>query len=286
VAAGGDPVAGSFLIFLREGIEGSMICAILLTYLSAGGRRDMFRWVLGGAALSLAASALVGVGLYALVRSDFVGSRAQAWFETATFSLAVVVLTYMTFWMKRHARQISRDLKGRVDAAATGGSGVALALVAAATVGREAVETAIFTVAIALQSSPAQLLLGAVAGLAVSLAISVGIYKMGMKINLGRFFTWVGAALMVVAAGLLANIVQNLQNLGVVANIPGAAVHVWNTSRLLPQESTLGDILHGLMGYADRPSLLQATAYVVFLAVGLVFFLRPAARPRAAAERA
>ncbi|MFN2466232.1 MAG: FTR1 family protein [Candidatus Dormibacteria bacterium] len=274
-------MAGSFLIFLREGIEGSMICAILLTYLAAGGRRDMFRWVLGGAAVSLVGSALVGVGLYALVRSDFVGSQAQAWFETGTFSLAVVVLTYMTFWMKRHARKISRDLKDRVDAAATGGSGVALALVAAATVGREAVETAIFTVAIALQSSPAQLLLGALAGLTVSLLVSVGMYRMGLKVNLGRFFTWVGAALMIVAAGLLANIVQNLQNLGVMSNIPGAAIHVWNTSRLLPQGSTLGDILHGLVGYAESPSLLQASAYVIFLGVGLVLFLRPTPRAQA-----
>ncbi|MEA2681989.1 MAG: high-affinity iron transporter [Chloroflexota bacterium] len=271
-------MAGSFLIFLREGIEGSMICAILLTYLAAGGRRDMFRWVLGGAGVALAGSAVVGGALYILVRSDFVGSRAQAWFETITFAMAVVVLTYMTFWMKRHARRLSADLKLRVDGAVTGGSGMALALVAAATVGREAVETAIFTVAIALQSSPAQLLLGAAGGLAVALAVSVAIYRLGVKLNLGKFFTFVGAALMVVAAGLLANTVQNLQALGVLADLPGAAIQMWDTSRLLPQDSTLGDILHGLVGYAAAPSLLQLTAYVVFLVVGLTFFLRPTPR--------
>lgn len=274
-------MAGSFLIFLREGIEGSMICAILLTYLAAGGRRDMFRWVLGGAAVALAGSAVVGVGLYAVVRSDFVGSRAQAWFETATFAVAVVVLTYMTFWMKRHAGRLSDDLKTRVDGAVTGGSGMALALVAAATVGREAVETAIFTVAIALQSSPLQLAIGAAAGMAAALAVSVAIYKLGIKLNLVKFFTWVGTALMVVAAGLLANTVQNLQQLGVMARMPGAAIHVWDTSALIPQESALGDILHGLVGYAASPSLLQAAAYIVFLAVGLIFFLRPGPRPHA-----
>lgn len=274
-------MAGSFLIFLREGIEGSMICAILLTYLAAGGRRDMFRWVLGGAAVALAGSAVVGVGLYAVVRSDFVGSRAQAWFETATFAVAVVVLTYMTFWMKRHARRLSDDLKNRVDGAVSGGSSMALALVAAVTVGREAVETAIFTVAIALQSSPLQLAIGAAAGMAAALAVSVAIYKLGIKLNLVKFFTWVGAALMVVAAGLLANTVQNLQQLGVMAQMPGAGIHVWDTSALIPQESALGDILHGLVGYAASPSLLQAAAYIVFLAVGLIFFLRPVPRPHA-----
>jgi high-affinity iron transporter len=115
-------------------------------------------------------------------------------------------------------------------------------------------------------------------GMAAALAVSVAIYKLGIKLNLGKFFTWVGAALMVVAAGLLANTVQNLQQLGVFAQMPGAGIHVWDTGRLIPQESTLGDILHGLVGYAASPSLLQATAYVVFLAVGLTFFLRPGPR--------
>jgi high-affinity iron transporter len=277
-------VAGSFLIFLREGIEGTLICAILLTYLAAGNRRDMFRWVLGGAGVALLGSGLVGVGLYAAVHSDFVGSRAQLWFETATFAVAVVVLTYMTFWMKRNARRLNHDLKARVDGAVSGGSGLALALVAAATVGREAVETAIFTVAMALQSSPRDLLIGAAGGLGVALAVSIAVYRMGVRLNLGRFFTVVGAALMVVAAGLLANVVQNLQQLGMMERMPGAAVRVWDTSHLVPQDSTLGDILHGLVGYADSPSLLQAVAYAVFLAVGLALFLRRPARPRAVAE--
>ena len=269
-------MAGSFLIFLREGIEGSIICAILLSYLAAGNRRDMFRWVLGGAFAALAASGVVGVGIYALARSSFVGSRAQMWFETVTFAVAVVVLTYMTFWMKQHARHLSSDLKERVDGAVTGGSGLALAAVAAVTVGREAVETSIFMVAMALQNSPVRIIAGAVAGMAVALAVAVAIYKLGMRLNLRRFFTIVGAALMVVAAGLLANMVQNLQVLGVFAGLPGAAVQVWNTSAVIPQDSNLGDILHGLVGYADSPSLLQALTYVVFLVVGLALFLRPA----------
>ncbi|MFN2463012.1 MAG: FTR1 family protein [Candidatus Dormibacteria bacterium] len=277
-------MAGSFLIFLREGIEGTLICAILLTYLAAAGRRDMFRWVLGGASVSLVGSALVGVGLYAGVHSDFIGSRGQLWFETATFAIAVVVLTYMTFWMKRHARRLSTDLKSRVDGAVTGGSGFALALVAGATVGREAVETSVFTVAITLQSSPRDLLIGAAAGLGVSLAISFAIYRMGVRVNLGRFFTVVGGALMIVAAGLLANVVQNLQQLGVAARIPGSEIRVWDTHHLVPQDSTLGDILHGLVGYAETPSLLQFATYALFLSVGLWLFLRPgAARPTPAA---
>jgi high-affinity iron transporter len=268
-------MAGSFLIFLREGIEGSIICAILLTYLAAGGRRDLFRWVLAGAAVAIAASALVGVALYLTVKSGFVGSQQQTWFETGTFGLAVVVLTYMTFWMKRHARRLSAELRSRVDAAVAAGSALALFTAALVTVGREALETSIFVVAIAFQNTAIHLVVGAVAGLLVALATAVGIYRMGLKLNIARFFTVVGAALMVVAAGLLANMVENLQSLGV---LPGADLHVWNTGGMIADSSILGDILHGLLGYAASPTALQFMTYVVFLIVGLAAFLR---RPRA-----
>src|SRR5271165_5200837 len=99
---------GSFLIFLREAIEGSMIISIMLAYLAGAGRRDLFRWVLGGVAAALVMAAGVGVLLYVLVRDAFVGSTAQTWFETGTFLVAVVILTSMTFWMKTNSRNLSR----------------------------------------------------------------------------------------------------------------------------------------------------------------------------------
>ena len=274
---------GSFLIFLREGIEGTLIAAIILTYLTAGGRRDLFRWVFAGAAIAVGGAAIVGSIHYA-ARTEFVGSDAQTWFETATFALAVVVLTYMTFWMKRHARRLSSEIKEGIDQALAGhqGSGVALMVLALVTVGREALETAIFVVAIAFKSSSFELGLGAALGLAVALAISFGIYKMGLRINLGRFFTAVGAALMVVAAGLLVNLIQNLQELGVIGSLPGLSRRLWDTSAVIPQESVLGDILHGLVGYAASPTALQVIAYIAFLAIGLTFFLR---RPRTQAAK-
>jgi high-affinity iron transporter len=285
-------VLGSFLIFLREGIEGSMICAILLTCLAADNRRDLFRWVLGGAALAVVGSLGAGAVMYLAIKGGFIGSQAQTWFETGTFGLAVVILTYMTFWMKRHARGMAGDLRARAQAAVAGGSALALGLVAFVTVGRESVETAIFLLAIAFQSSPLDLVIGALAGLAAALAASFGVYRLGLKLNLRRFFTAVGAALMVVAAGLLANMIQNLQALAV---IPGGGHPIWDTSRFLPSEaggaplhgapdlaSNVGDVLHGLIGYTASPTALQVLVWLAFLSVGLWAFLRS---PRPRAER-
>ncbi len=267
---------GSFLIFAREGIEGTLICSILLTLLAGAGRRDLFRWVLGGAAVAVVLAAAVGVALWVVGRDAFVGSEAQAWFETVVFLVAVCVLTYMTFWMRRHSRTIARELRSRAQGALSGGSGLALAFIAFATVGREAVETVIFLLAIAYQSSPLQLGIGALLGLAFATGVSMGIYKLGRRINIGRFFAVAGSLLMVVAAGLLADAVQNLQALAV---LPGASMTLWNMSGALPDSSGIGDVLHGLLGYSSAPTALQAAVWVLFLAGGLWLFLRPRKSP-------
>jgi high-affinity iron transporter len=105
----------------------------------------------------------------------------------------------------------------------------------------------------------------------------VGIYRLGLRLNMRRFFTVMGSALMLVAAGLLADAVQNLQQLGV---LPGASATLWDTSRVLSDDSNLGDVLHGLFGYAASPSVLQITVWALFLAIGLRLFLAPPATPR------
>lgn len=261
---------GSFLIFLREGIEGSMIVSIMCTYLAAAGRRDLFRWVFAGVAAALIGSAAIGIGMYILVKDAFIGSTAQTWFETGTFLVAVIILTYMTFWMKRHSRSISSNMKEQMNVAVTDNSGLALATIAFVTVGREAIETAIFLLAIAFQTSPFALLIGAVVGLAVSLSASFAMYRAGVRLNLKRLFTGVGVALLVIAAGLLANAIQNLQELG---TLPGASQVIWNTGHWISDDSPLGDVLHGLLGYAASPTVLQVAVWAIFLAIGLAAFL-------------
>jgi high-affinity iron transporter len=268
-------VVGSLLIFAREGLEGTLICSILLTCLASAGRRDLFRYVFLGAGAAVVLATATGIVLWIVSRDAFINSTAQAWFETGVFAVAVGVLTYMTFWMRRHSRSMGRELRERVSGAMSGGSGMALGLIAFVTVGREAVETVIFLLAIAYQSSPLQLVIGAVIGLAISLAVSFAMYSVGMRINLGRFFAIVGSLLMVVAAGLLADAVQNLQGLGVV---PGGSTILWNMSGTLPDDTGIGDVLHGLVGYSAAPTVLQAVLWVAFLGVGLTLFLRPARR--------
>ena len=259
----------TLVIFLREAVEASMIVAILLAYLNRAGRREHFRDVFIGVGAALVLATAGGAILYQTIH-NYDGSRVQTIFETVTYLVAATVLTYMTFWMRKHARSLSSELRARADAALDGRARWGLALLAFQAVGREGLETVVFTLAIIFSTSATGALIGAVIGLAGALGIAFTIYRLGHKLNLARFFTVIGVLLMVFAAGLLADAVENMQELGW---LPVLNAPMWHSGRLLSEDSALGDVLHSFFGYSDSPTPLQLLIYVAYLAVVVVIYL-------------
>ena len=268
----------TFVIFLREGIEASMIVAILLAYLQRSGQRRHFRDVFSGVAAALVLTLGGGIAAFFLIR-HYEGSNVQTYFETATYLLAAVVLTYMTFWMQLHAKGLTLELEHRSDHALSKGRRWGLGLLAFQAVGREGLETMVFTLAIIFASdrqaaSPVHgrlLLIGAALGLAVALSVAFAIFKLGAKLNMRRFFRVLGIVLMVFAAGLLADAVENMQQL----HWLDFGHHVlWNTSGTISEASSFGDALHSLLGYADRPTVLQAFVWLIYLVLSTILFIR------------
>jgi len=268
----------TFVIFLREGVEASMIVAILLSYLDQIGQRRHFRDVFLGVATAMVLVLVGGIAAYLLI-DHYAGSTVQTIIETVTYLLAAAVLTYMTFWMQSHSRTMSADLRARSDAAMEGRTRWGLGLLAFQSVGREGIETMVFTLAIVFASTSQAgtpvhsrgLLLGALAGIAVALGIAYLIFRLGKRLDMGLFFRIIGIVLMVFASGLLANAVENMQELGW---LPFLDHNLWDTSRYLNQSSNIGDVFHSLVGYADHPTVLQAIVWVAYLTVAATAFIR------------
>jgi high-affinity iron transporter len=152
-------------------------------------------------------------------------------------------------------------------------------------VGREGLETMVFTLAIVFASTNQAathtqgrgLLLGALLGLAVALAVAYALFKLGRRLNLGLFFRVVGVVLMVFAAGLLADAVENMQQLGW---LPFLDQTVWNSTRFLSEDSSLGDVFHSLLGYADHPTVLQVLVWVIYVVTSVTLFVTMGRRAR------
>lgn len=256
-----------------------MIVAILLAYLDRMGQRKHFRDVFAGVAAALVVVGIGGVAIY-LTLKTYAGSRTQTIFETVTYLIAAALLTYMTFWMRNHARTMSSELRARTEAALDGRTRWGLGMLSFQAVGREGLETMVFTLAIVFASSAKGVLVGGIAGLVASLGMAFAIYHLGKRLNVVIFFKAVGALLMIFAAGILVDAVENLQALGWLSVLTHP---VWNTAGFLSESSTLGDIFHSFFGYADRPTVLQLVVYVLYLvvAIGGFFGLKRRNRPTA-----
>lgn len=255
----------AFILFLREGLEASLIVSILLAALRQLGQMHQARAVWTGVILAVLGSLAGGAVVYMTVRA-YDGSTFQTIFETITYLFAVVLLTTMTFWMQKNSRTLKKDITAKASMA---GSGFALGLLAFTTVGREGLETAVFMLAFAFQTNWELLLLGALLGLLASTGLCFFIYRLGYKLDYRIFFRIMGILLLIFAAGLLGNAVQNMQELGW---LPFGTTTLWSTAQFLSESSTIGDILHTFLGYAEAPTVLQGLLYATYLIViGSIF---------------
>jgi high-affinity iron transporter len=190
--------------------------------------------------------------------------------------VAVGFVTWMVMWMARSARSLSGDLKGQVDRAAAAGGAASLVLVAMLAVGREGLETALFLwAATQAADSTTGPLVGAALGLGTAVVLGYLFYKGAVKINLSKFFTWTGAILILVAAGVLGYGIHDLQEAGI---LPGLNSLAFDVSNAIPPGSWLGTILKGTLNFSPATTWLQAVAWVVYVAVTMTLFFRQISR--------
>jgi len=268
-------VLANYLIGLREGLEAALIVGILVAYIVKTGRSDKLSSLWLGTGIAIALS--LGFGALLTFTSHSLSEEAEHAFAGTMSIIAVILVTWMVFWMRRTAREMRGELHGKLEAAAAGG-GLALVIVALVAVLREGLETALFLWAATTQttSTPAALI-GALLGIATAVLIGWGVYRGSMKMNLATFFNWTGALLIVVAAGVLAYGVRDLQEAGL---LPGGSNIAFDVSSTISEESALGTVLGGFFHFDPITTWLQLTTYVTYLVGTMsIYLLRKPAAP-------
>ena len=263
----------NLLIALREGLEAALVVSIIVAYLVKSDRRDALPklWL--------------GVGLAALI--PLVAGAIMTWGpKTLTFQaqeilggllsfVAVGLVTWMIFWMGKNARELKGELEGSLSKSlSAGSSGWGVVWIAVVAVGREGVETALFvwaTVRSSIESSTMQTTAGVITGLVLAIVLGVLIYQGAVRINLRVFFAVTGYFLVVVAAGIVAYGVGDLQEASV---LPGFTNHAWDLSRYLPDGASpfhwLYVLLQAMFQFNLQPTVLQVVGWWVYIVPTLV----------------
>jgi len=265
-------VLANYLIGLREGLEASLVVVILIAYLVKSDRRHLLPriWtgVAAAVAVSLAFGALLTWGPQTLTfeAKEAIGGGLSI--------IAVAFVTWMVFWMAAHARGLSGELRGKIDSAADAGR-ASLVVVAALAVGREGLETALFLwaatqTATGAAGSSATPLVGALLGIVTAVVMGYAFYKGVLTINLSKFFTYTGAILIVVAAGVLGYGLHDIQEAGI---LPGLDNRAFNITSTIDPNTWLGTLLKGIFNFQPDPTWLQVVAWIAYLVPVMALFL-------------
>ncbi|CAL9432971.1 Ferrous iron permease EfeU [Streptomyces sp. enrichment culture] len=262
----------NYLIGLREGLEASLVVCILIAYLVKTDRKDALKPIWAG--IGVAVALALGFGCALEFGSQELTFQAQEALGGSLSILAVGLVTWMVFWMRRTARHLKSELHGRLDAALAMGTG-ALVATAFLAVGREGLETALFvwaSVHAASDGTPRPLL-GVALGLLTAILLGWLFYRGALRIDLSKFFTYTGALLVVVAAGVLAYGFHDLQEADF---LPGLNDKAFDVSGTVPPDSWYGTLLKGVLNFQPDPTTLQVTVWLLYLVPTLALFLAPA----------
>ncbi len=261
----------TFVIGLREGLEAALIVGIIAAFLRQEHRSDALRWMWIGVGLAVGLCALGAVALE--LASKSLPQAEQEALETVVGVVAVGAVTFMIVWMRRHGRGLRRALERDAAGALARGSAVALVATAFFAVIREGFETGVFLLAaFDASTDPAAAGTGAVLGVLVALLLGYGIYRGGVRLDLGRFFRVTGVALVLVAAGLVATSLHTAHEAGW---LNGLQAQAFDLRWLVDPGSVRSSLLTGMLGLQPTPTVGEGTGYLLYALPMLLFVLWP-----------
>jgi len=256
----------NLLIGLREGLEAGLVVSILLAAVRKGERGSAAPIWLGVLGAVMLASSFAAVLTFSVAD---LSSRSQEAVGGLLSAFAVGLVTWMIFWMRRTAAGLAAHLRGEVQRAAAIGAG-ALTVTAFLAVGREGLETTLFlwTAARASGQTVAPLV-GAAIGIAAAVALCWLLYHRAVRMNVGVFFNRTAIALIVIAAGVFAYGLGDLQDAGL---LPGQAWIAFDLTAHIDPGSWWASIVTGITELSPKMTVLQVTAWLAYLAVVIPAF--------------
>lgn len=288
----------SFLIGLREGMEAALIVSILLAYVKRQDRNEARVSIWWGVGLAVVGSLILGAiftfGRYGL------SFEAQEIIGGTMSLVAVAMVTWMVFWMMRIGRRMKAELEEEAAEALSSGAR-AIFWIAFVSVAREGIETTLMLWGWA--GNPVALL-GALTGILVAVGLGYGLYRGAIRINMGSFFSWSGVFLIIIAAGILAYGIHDLQEAAVLpgpfSGAPIAPTHprtgevltgfdaypfwgaaypfgwAFNVEHLIEPSGVLAAFLKGTIGFVPQMTWLEVTCWAAYLLAVFPAFLRRA----------
>jgi len=258
-------LASSVIVF-REIFEMALIICVIMA--ATKGLQKRIRYVCLGIMAGIVGSIIVAI--LASTVTAFAANMGKAVFNATILFLAAFLIGLSVIWMKRHAKTLTIHIRGVSDDVMAGRLPMlSLATVVCFAVLREGSEIVLFLHGIAAtgDSNPLSMFLGSMLGLVAGVGLGWLMYVGMVRIPVKHLFNFTSVMLAFVAAGMAAKAAGKLVAGGL---LPALSSPIWDTSAILPKSSVLGELFSVLLGYQERPVVMQVLFYLATLMVILL----------------
>ena len=243
----------SVVIVLREALEAALMISILLALSRILDMR--VRWVAVALVLGLLSAALYGSSLSTI--SDLFDGVGQEVTNATMQYLVFALLVYCLYRLSRNGQAGTVTLT------------VAMALAVMLAIAREGSEILVYVSGF-LHSEDffTSVAIGSTIGAIIGISVGVLFYYLLLALPPGRALPTAGILLALVGAGMCAQATRLL----IQADWLAASGPLWDTSGLLPKQSTVGQLLYALVGYEATPTAAEVIAHAgSLMTMGLIF---------------
>ena len=278
----------TFVVTLREGFEAALVVGIVLACLKKSQQTQLNRWVYIGILMGLIVSVLVGLLLGSILQGLETSESLYApvikeGLEAGFGLIAIAMLSWMLIWMTQQAKSIKSELEGAINTALQQKDSVGWGIFTLIFIAvlREGFETVLFIIA-KFQQSWIMPFLGSLFGLFLAAFIGILLFKWGIKINVHLFFQTMGIFLLLIIGGLVVGVLHKADESIILLSQLNShyatwctdkisscilGIQVWDATEFLPDKEFPGILLKTLFGYRQTLYLIQAIAYLLFLAI-------------------
>ena len=250
------------IIVFREVLEAALIIGIVLSATQGVIHRE--RWIRYGVGTGLLGACIVA--FFAEFIAGAVEGMGQEIFNAGVLLAATAMLAWHNLWMARHGRELAMRMKNI-------GQGVSensqpmymLTVVIALAVLREGSEVVLFVYGIAAAGAQGiPMLAGGFLGIVMGVAVGIALYLGLIRIPARYLFTTTAWLIVLLAAGMASQAAGFLIQAGL---LPAIKPVLWDSSAILSEHSMLGEVLHTLIGYEDRPAAMQFIVYLAAISI-------------------
>ena len=249
---------GTGLIVFRETLEAALFVGIVAA--STRGVIHRTRWLSFGVAVGASGAMLMAKAMGQI--SNWADGMGQDIVTLCILSIALCMLAWHCIWVSPNSNQMIQDAK-QIGASTSQGDQTlwALAVAVALSVLREGAETVLFVSGLISGSSESQgaIILSVVIGLAMGALTGWLIYEGLGKVKPQRLFAVTHILILMLAGSLASQLAKTASQADWISVFGEQA---WDISALLSNDSAIGMVLHGVMGFDASPTQLQVLFYM------------------------